>query len=80
MEMILLINLLPNEIEFIRNNLPDADNLLKTEQVNDILDALYDWIDYYGFDSDFELNDKGRIAERIYDSIYVNNGSSPNHQ
>lgn len=77
-----MIKLLPHEIDFIKNNLPDADNLLRTEQVNDILSALYDWIDYYGFDSDYALNDKGRIAERIYDSIYVNNdpSTSPDRQ
>lgn len=66
--------LMANETKFINENIENATELLQSEKVNDILDALSDWILVNGFDGNYDLTDEGRKAQRIYDSIYLNNG------
>ena len=68
-----MLNFQKNESEFIRKNIENSAELLLSEKVNDVLDALSDWILANGFDENYDLTDEGRIAQRIYDSIYMNN-------
>ena len=69
----MLLNLKKNEVEFISKNIENSENLLQTDKVNDILDSLSDWILENGFDENYDLTDEGRLAQRIYDNIYMNN-------
>lgn len=68
-----MLNLTKQEIEFIKENLENGPELIKTLNVNDILDLLGDWIVLNGFDANYDLTDKGRIVQRMYDNIYLNN-------
>lgn len=68
-----MLRLQDNEKLFIRENLDSPDALIASENVNDILDPLDEWIAMNGFDDAYNLTDEGRIAQRIYDSIYLNN-------
>ncbi len=67
-----MLNVKPNEREFLLKNIPNAEEILAGDDVNAILLPLDQWIAVYGLDSNYELTDKGRIAQRIYDSIYLN--------
>jgi hypothetical protein len=60
---------------FIKQNFDNAEALLNSENLDDVLDPLYDLIDDKGFaPPDYEeYNDFGREAQKIYDSIYYNN-------
>ena len=64
-----MAKLLKEDENFIRNNFENAEEILKKEDLNDILDELFAWINEYGLDKDFCLNNKGEEAERVYDSI-----------
>ena len=64
-----MAKLLKEDESFIRNNFENAEAILKKEDLNDILDELFAWINEYGLDKDFCLNAKGEEAERVYDSI-----------
>ena len=68
-----MLNLLKTEIEFIDANLENTEELLKSENVNNVLDALSDWVLVNGLDENDDLTDEGRMAQRIYDSIYLHN-------
>ena len=68
-----MVRLAEKEIEFIRKNFENAEALLQAEHVNDILDPLDDLITYQGFDEDYDLNEWGQEAQRIYDNIYYAN-------
>ena len=56
--------------EFLRKHLPDVAN---AETVNEILDPLYDLIDYQGFDENYNYNDFGDQAQGVYDDIFYAN-------
>ena len=55
---------------FLRKNLPDV---LRCSDVNDALDALYDWIDLNGFNPDGLYNKFGKEAQTVYDDLFENN-------
>lgn len=59
----------PKDEKFILENLPDAEKLLLSDDLNDILDALFMWIEIYGLDEDEFPNKKGMEAQEVYDSI-----------
>lgn len=59
--------------EFIKNNFDNWEELLREEDVDRILLELHLFIDREGFDEFYNLNDLGREAQRVYDSIYYNN-------
>lgn len=67
------MNLQPNEIAFIEKTFVNSIELLNAPHVNIVLDAIGNWIDDNGFDENYDLTDEGRIAQRIYDNIYMNN-------
>lgn len=55
--------------EFIRKNFDNAEDVLALEDLNDILDEIFIWIEIYGLDEDDFPNAKGEEAQKIYDSI-----------
>lgn len=67
-----------NDIEFIKKHLPIESQkiMFSAKELNTALDILYEWIDLS--DDCWEENgedysDLGRQAQRVYDSIYLNN-------
>lgn len=57
---------------FLEKHLPQ---LVNSEKPNDILDPLYDLIDYQGFDENYDYNDFGDEAQAVYDDIFYRNYS-----
>lgn len=69
-----MLNLSEQDIAFVKNNLENADRLLQSEDVNEILIAIDELILFKGFISHEEgYNDFGREAQEVYDNIYDNN-------
>lgn len=66
-----MINVTKEDVEFVTKYLKNGKELLKSENVNDILDPLGDLIDDKGFNG-YDLNDFGRTAQKVYDRIYFN--------
>ena len=61
------------EGRFLMENIENAEQLLSSDDVNDILLPLDEWIAMNGFDENYALTDDGREAQRIYDSLYAKN-------
>lgn len=61
--------------KFIRGNFNNAEELLNSDSCRDVLVSLYDLIDEKGFapPNYQDYNDFGREAQKVYDSIYLNN-------
>ncbi len=55
---------------FLQKHLP---NVVSANTPNEILDPLYDLIDYQGFDENYEYNDFGNEAQTVYDDIFYSN-------
>lgn len=68
-----MINLSEKDIKFIKKNFENSDEMINNFSVNEILDAIDDLIIYKGFTPNDDYNDFGREAQKVYDSIYVNN-------
>ena len=68
-----MINLTADEIRFIKENFENAEELIASNDLRDVLYAIDGIITYKGFDINEDLNDFGREAQRIYDDIYYNN-------
>ena len=60
------------DVEFIKANFENYKELLNSEDVNFVLRAIDYLILKKGF-YDYDYNDFGREAQKIYDSIYLNN-------
>lgn len=60
---------------FIKKHLPNADKVLSMSNVRDVLHSVSDWIDTNGFAPPdyYDYNDLGRVAQQVYDRIYLNN-------
>lgn len=56
--------------KFIRENFDNADEILAYEDLNDILDELFQWMAINGLDENDQPNAKGEAAQKVYDSIY----------
>lgn len=58
--------------QFLEKNLPAA---LKCDNKTDALDLLYDLIEERGFEPPHyeEYNDFGRLAQKVYDDLYLSN-------
>lgn len=65
------MKLTDKEIEFIKTNLKNADELLSSSDPNDLIDAL-DELSVYTMDENDDITDIGRTAERIIDKIVYN--------
>ena len=59
--------------KFIMENLENAKDILAEQDIEKVLELLDDLMMYKGFDANYDLNDFGREAQRVYDSIYYNN-------
>lgn len=68
-----MLRISESEKEFLLKNLENAKTLMLSDNVDDVLLPLDAWIAINGFDEDYDLTDEGRKAQRIYDSIYLNN-------
>lgn len=67
-----MIKVTTEEREFLIENIENAENILLSDDVDDILGPLDLFIATKGLDNNYELTDIGRMAERIYDNIYYN--------
>ena len=67
-----MIKISEQDAAFLREHLEDADNLMRKENFDELLDVLDDFITD-NFDLNYNLNDIGTQAERIYDRIYYAN-------
>ena len=72
-----MIRISDDDRAFLLESIPDAERLISSGEINDILSLLDVWIFVNGFtsegDEEYVLTDLGRKAERIYDRIYYNN-------
>ena len=69
-----MLKISENAALFINKHLQNPDQLLSSDNINDILDPLYDLIDEKGFISQDEgYNAFGREAQKVYDDLYYNN-------
>ena len=61
--------------EFLKENFKkeDAEKMISTDDLDDILLPLDALITYQGFDEDYLLNSWGNKAQSIYDQIYLQN-------
>lgn len=55
--------------KFIRDNFDNAEEVLALEDLNDILDELFLWIEKHGLNKNEFPNEKGEAAQKVYDSI-----------
>lgn len=61
--------------EFLKKNIPDA---LETAKIEYALKLIDDWVLEYGFDKNWNLNDKGREGEEVYDDVRSCNENNEN--
>lgn len=59
--------------ELLMEHLPNAEEILKTNDVNDILFPLDDLITEVGFDENYALNNIGSKLQRTYDQLFNQN-------
>lgn len=62
------MKLTDKEIDFIKTNLKNADELLSSSDPNDLIEAL-DELSVFTMDENDDITDIGRTAERIIDKI-----------
>lgn len=62
------MNLNQNDVAFIKENIENANELLLSNDPNDLIEALHDFTVFTMDDND-EITDIGRKAERIIDKI-----------
>lgn len=70
-----MIRLNQEQINFIMENFENVEDIFTEQDINKILEMIDDLIMYKGFDENYNLNDFGRKAQRVYDSIYYNNAN-----
>lgn len=68
-----MIKLNEKEKLFIKKQFPNKENLLNTDDVNEVLILLDKLIAQDGLDENYRLTDFGREAQKIYDNIFINN-------
>lgn len=68
-----MLNLTKEQEQFLRDNFENAEEMMNSDTVNDILLPLDALITYQGFDEEYMLNKWGTVAQRIYDEIYTQN-------
>lgn len=67
-----MIHISKEDKEFIKANMENAEQVLASEEINDVLDALNHVINCKGFYG-YEYNDFGREAQKVYDRLYFDN-------
>lgn len=68
-----MLNLTEEQKQFLRENFDNADEMMNSDTVNDILLPLDALITYQGFDDEYQPTDWGNMAEKIYAQIYEQN-------
>ena len=68
-----MLNLNEEQKNFLIENFDDAEVMMNSDNVNDILLPLDALITYKGFDDDYMLTKWGNVAQRMYDDIYTQN-------
>ena len=68
-----MLNLNEEQKKFLIENFADAEAMMNSDDVNDILLPLDALITYKGFDDDYMLTKWGNVAQKIYDEIYIQN-------
>lgn len=58
---------------FIQDHLLNGEKLIKSNDIDLVLRKVSDVMLMEGFDANDEINDFGRMAERVYDNIFYNN-------
>lgn len=58
---------------FIKENISNADEIINSNDVDLVLSKISEVMMMEGFDSNDEINDFGRLAEKVYDNIFYNN-------
>ena len=72
------MNISNDDKAFLIANIENAESLIEKNDLDGLLNDLDTFITAEGFDvdvktDDWQLNDIGRTAQRIYDRIYFNN-------
>lgn len=68
-----MLNLTEEQKQFLRENFDNAEEMMNSDTVNDILLPLDALITYQGLDDDYQPTDWGDMAEKIYGQIYEQN-------
>mgnify|MGYP001152714296 FL=1 len=68
-----MIKLTDEQKVFLREKFENAEEMISSDDINDILDPLDDLILEEGYDDDWEFNDTGTKYQKIYDDIYWDN-------
>lgn len=68
-----MLNLTEEQKQFLRDNFENAEEMMNSDTVNDILLPLDALITYQGFDDECQPTDWGDMAEKIYGQIYEQN-------
>ena len=64
-----MVKFLAQDEKFIIDNFSNAEEVLALEDLNDILDEIFLWMEIHGLDEDDFPNAKGEAAQKVYDSI-----------
>ena len=70
-EVVKLVKMSNYSRKFFKRELPEVS--LDVNDVNEILEPLYDLIMYKGFDENWDYNSFGEEAQDVYDDLYNNN-------
>lgn len=68
-----MLNLTEEQKQFLRDNFENAEEMMNSDTVNDILLPLDALITYQGFDDEYQPTGWGDMAEKIYGQIYEQN-------
>lgn len=68
-----MISVTNEQRDLLIKHLPNANKLLESDDVNEILLPLDDLITEIGFQENYELNELGLKLQKIYDEIYTQN-------
>ena len=64
-----MVKLKEKDEKFIQENFDNAEDILALEDLNDVLDEIFLWIEIHGLDEENCLNEKGKLAQTVYNSI-----------
>ena len=67
-----MLNFTEKDIEFIKDNFDNYDQILQSDDRRFVLLQIFDLLTKKGFYG-YEYNKLGEEAQKVYDSIYLNN-------
>ncbi len=68
-----MLNISEKDKAFLLKNINNAEDLLSKGELQGLLEQLSLYLNYVGFDENWEFTDEGRTVQAIYDRIYFNN-------